>query len=147
MYPLAKSCFLGSVQHSLNGVGLSQGSDVAAIRCEIERRRLHLRASNQHIGIGSDGLNRPHDQVFRAQAPMLRATLLRDQLHSALSPGDIAGKAKAAEDDFVHLIAEQEFRERELPLPSERANGFVPNGKQDAARHRFLVVLDLSLEV
>src|SRR5690242_3832709 len=78
---------------------------------------------------------------------MLGTSKLFEQLHPALPPGRITREPETLEDDPVHLVPEQQLRQRELLLPGERTNGVIPDREEDAARNRFLVVLDLPLDV
>jgi len=135
------------IEHALDSLWRRERGHVASNGGEVERRRFHLRASQQHPRVGRRGPYGAHHQIVRAQAPMLRTADLIEQLDPTLPPGHVRRQLKSLEDDFVDLIHQQQLGQGELLLRRERADRVVSDGEQDAPRHRLLVVLDLALEV
>ena len=147
MHPFTEARFGGRVHDALDDVGVGKSGHFATVGRKVERRCFKQRTGNEHMGIVDDRVHSPHHQVISAQSPMLRAPQFDQFLHPPPAPCCHIRQAQPTKNDPVHLGAEQELGEPELLLRVQYPHGLVRNGEKHAARHRLLVILDLSLEV
>jgi hypothetical protein len=114
---------------------------------EVKCRCLDLGTGDEHARIATERVHCAHDGIVSRETPVLRPAELVEQLDAVLPPDCVTLEAEPLEDDLVHLVAEEQLRQRELLLPGSARYRVVADGEENAPRHRLLVILDLALEV
>ena len=116
------------------------------MRGEIKRRAINISTRDEDVRF-SRRVNFAGEDAVGTDAPVLRTTVLFEQLQPPSTPGMVPRDAQALSNDAIDFGPKQELVHGKLLARSQKRRGFVANLQNGGARHGLFVILDLVLYV